>query len=111
MPLTTEGRRVTGSSATSERAMSSRRRRLTASAVRWNCPSRGEVSASRDWADQSSWSPDRFATAAVVARSATARLARAVGWKASLGKASAPRSAQSRVPGGDVGVRPSRSTA
>ncbi len=54
---TIDGRRATGSSTSSERAVSSRRRRLTASAVRWNWPSRGVGSISRDWADQSSSSP------------------------------------------------------
>ena len=57
----------------------------------------------RDWADQSSWSPASFATAAVVARSATARWARRVGSWASDGNASTPRSAQSRSPGGRLG--------
>ena len=51
-PLTMDGRSPTGSSASSEREVSSRRRRLTASAVRWNWVSRGVASVSRDWADQ-----------------------------------------------------------
>ena len=110
-PLTIEGRRATGPSATSERVASCRRRRLTASAVRWNWAKRGVASVSLVWADHSSWSPVCFARVAVVARSATARWAFFVCSWASEGKASIPRSAHSGSPAGDWGVRPSACTA